>query len=72
MGLPGDFTERPARTGKIGWLLAVVGALQWADSIGIARFVQVLQNMAAWYGEDRNRISLLLQRKHLSGRDFHV
>lgn len=48
------------------------GPLLWADRIGIAEVVQVLQNMAAWYGEDRYRISPLLQRTHLSGRNFHA
>ncbi|MDE2427292.1 MAG: 3-hydroxyacyl-CoA dehydrogenase PaaC [Burkholderiales bacterium] len=47
------------------------GPLQWADAIGVARIVNVLQHMAAWYGEDRYRISPLLQRKKCSGRKFY-
>ena len=36
------------------------GPLKWADNVGIAHIVTVLQNMADWYGEDRYRISPLL------------
>ncbi|MFZ6772950.1 3-hydroxyacyl-CoA dehydrogenase PaaH [Undibacterium sp. SXout7W] len=47
------------------------GPLKWADTAGIAHIVTVLQNMADWYGEDRYRISPLLQRKKINGRKFY-
>lgn len=46
------------------------GPLAWADSIGIPHIVGVLQQLAAWYGEDRYRISPLLQRKNINGDKF--
>ena len=48
------------------------GPLAWADSVGIAQIVTVLQNLAASYGEDRYRVSPLLRRKHASGVRFHA
>jgi 3-hydroxybutyryl-CoA dehydrogenase len=47
------------------------GPLAWADAIGIAQIVTVLDNLAASYGEDRYRVSPLLRRKLASGGRFH-
>ena len=43
------------------------GPLAWADSVGLAHIVTVLENMAATYGEDRYRVSPLLRRKLAAG-----
>lgn len=42
------------------------GPLQWADSIGVAQVLQILDHLAQWYGEDRYRASPLLRRKALT------
>jgi 3-hydroxybutyryl-CoA dehydrogenase len=47
-----------------------LGPLAWANRVGLPRIVAVLDNMAAAYGEDRYRTSLLLRRKQESGRRF--
>lgn len=47
------------------------GPLAWADAIGIATIEQVLRNIAQTYGEDRYRISPLIQQKVLTGDTFH-
>lgn len=47
------------------------GPLAWADEIGAAHIVTVLENMTALYGEDRYRTSPLLRRKALTGSTFH-
>ena len=44
------------------------GPLAWAQSLGVGRVVNVLDNLAAGYGEDRYRTSPLLLRHALSGR----
>lgn len=44
------------------------GPLAWADSIGPDHVLRVLDNLAATYGEDRYRASVLLRRKAYSGR----
>lgn len=49
-----------------------VGPLAWADTLGPARLLAVLDNLARTYGEDRYRASVLLRRKALSGRGFHA
>jgi len=46
------------------------GPLEWADALGIDNIVQVLDNLAAAYGEDRYRVSPLLRRKALAGLRF--
>lgn len=46
------------------------GPLEWADKIGIGNVVQVLDNLAHAYGEDRYRVSPLLRRKAITGRRF--
>ncbi|MCB2099810.1 MAG: 3-hydroxyacyl-CoA dehydrogenase PaaC [Rhodobacterales bacterium] len=48
------------------------GPLAWADAIGPARVLAVLDNLAAVYGEDRYRASALLRRRVAAGRAFHV
>lgn len=48
------------------------GPLAWADAIGLSRLSTVLGHLAAGYGEDRYRISPLIQRKTASGALFHV
>jgi 3-hydroxybutyryl-CoA dehydrogenase len=48
------------------------GPLAWADAVGIAHIVAVLHNLATGYGEDRYRVSPLLNRKHASGARFHA
>lgn len=47
------------------------GPLAWADSIGLDRVRMVLHNLINVYGEDRYRISPLIQRKVAAGRTFH-
>jgi 3-hydroxybutyryl-CoA dehydrogenase len=39
------------------------GPLAWADAIGLDRVQDVLRNLGATYGEDRYRVSPLLQRR---------
>jgi 3-hydroxybutyryl-CoA dehydrogenase len=48
------------------------GPLAWAQSVGIAHVVQVLDNLARAYGEDRYRVSPLLRRKQFSGKGFYA
>lgn len=47
------------------------GPLAWAEAIGLPCVLQVLDNLAATYGEDRYRASPLLRRKVYGGRTFH-
>jgi 3-hydroxybutyryl-CoA dehydrogenase len=47
------------------------GPLAWADAIGCARLVGVIDALSATYGDDHYRVSLLLRRKGLSGSWFH-
>jgi len=47
------------------------GPLAWAEAIGLPGVLQVLDNLAATYGEDRYRASPLLRRKVYGGRTFH-
>jgi len=47
------------------------GPLAWADSIGLDHVQRVLANLAQVYGEDRYRVSSLIQRKVWSGKRFH-
>ncbi|NIB40900.1 3-hydroxyacyl-CoA dehydrogenase PaaC [Pseudomaricurvus alkylphenolicus] len=46
------------------------GPLAWAEAIGLEWVVNTLENLAAGYGEDRYRVSPLLQRKVFSGQGF--
>ncbi|MFA9215643.1 MAG: 3-hydroxyacyl-CoA dehydrogenase PaaH [Sphingomonadaceae bacterium] len=48
------------------------GPLAWADAIGIAHVVTVLQHLALGYGEDRYRVAPLLRRKQATGAHFHA
>ncbi|HEX6734827.1 MAG TPA: 3-hydroxyacyl-CoA dehydrogenase family protein, partial [Azonexus sp.] len=47
------------------------GPLAWADQVGVAAIRAVLVNLAASYGEDRYRISPLIQRAVFAGRKIH-
>ncbi|WP_460122332.1 3-hydroxyacyl-CoA dehydrogenase PaaH [Pseudomonas sp. S2_C03] len=47
------------------------GPLAWADSIGLAHILKVLENLQASYGEERYRPSLLLRRRVAEGRALH-
>lgn len=47
------------------------GPLAWADDIGLPYVMRVLKNLAHIYGEDRYRVSPLIQRKVWNGRKFH-
>jgi len=46
------------------------GPLAWADSMGLNSVTQVLTNLYLAYGEDRYRVSPLLQRKTYAGGKF--
>ncbi len=46
------------------------GPLAWADAIGVPNVAQVLENLALSYGEDRYRVSPLIQRKCFGGKAF--
>ena len=45
--------------------------LAWADQVGVAAIRDVLANLGASYGEDRYRISPLIQRAVFAGRKLH-
>ncbi|HJV87547.1 MAG TPA: 3-hydroxyacyl-CoA dehydrogenase PaaH [Noviherbaspirillum sp.] len=47
------------------------GPLAWADAIGLHYLMRVLGNLGTSYGEDRYRISPLIQRKVWNGGRFH-
>ena len=47
------------------------GPLAWADAIGLAKVMTVLDHLARAYGEDRYRCSTLIRRKVCSGVAFH-
>jgi 3-hydroxybutyryl-CoA dehydrogenase len=47
------------------------GPLAWADAIGVATVAGVLTQLSLTYGEDRYRVSPLIQRLTASGRTFH-
>jgi 3-hydroxybutyryl-CoA dehydrogenase len=47
------------------------GPLAWADQVGVATIRNVLANLGASYGEDRYRISPLIQRAFFAGRKIH-
>ena len=47
------------------------GPLAWADDIGIATVANVLRQLSMTYGEDRYRVSPLIQRHQANGRNFH-
>jgi 3-hydroxybutyryl-CoA dehydrogenase len=47
-----------------------LGPLAWAERIGLGRVLAALDNLAAAYGEDRYRASVLLRRKVAAGGRF--
>jgi len=47
------------------------GPLAWADQVGIANIRTVLANLGASYGEDRYRISPLIQQRFFAGKKIH-
>lgn len=47
------------------------GPLAWADQVGLVNIRQVLTHLAALYGEDRYRISPLIQRQVFQGKNIH-
>ncbi|MDP3538027.1 MAG: 3-hydroxyacyl-CoA dehydrogenase PaaH [Azonexus sp.] len=47
------------------------GPLAWADQVGVANIRTVLANLGTSYGEDRYRISPLIQRAVFAGRNIH-
>jgi 3-hydroxybutyryl-CoA dehydrogenase len=46
------------------------GPLAWADQLGAGFVAEVLNNLKAHYGEERYRVSPLVQRKALNGELF--
>jgi 3-hydroxybutyryl-CoA dehydrogenase len=47
------------------------GPLAWADAVGVGTIRDVLANLGASYGEDRYRISPLIQRAVFAARNIH-
>jgi 3-hydroxybutyryl-CoA dehydrogenase len=47
------------------------GPLAWADAVGVGTIRAVLANLAAFYGEDRYRVSPLIQQAVLAGSKIH-
>ena len=47
------------------------GPLAWADAMGLPTVNRVLCNLGLTYGEDRYRVSPLIQHKVFSGKNFH-
>ena len=47
------------------------GPLAWADQVGLSTIHTVLSNLNACYGEDRYRISPLIQRQVYQGNNIH-
>lgn len=47
------------------------GPLAWADALGVATVAGILDNLAAFYGEDRYRLSPFLRQRAVSGRGCH-
>lgn len=46
------------------------GPLAWADAVGLAQIVTVLDHLRSAYGEERYRVSPLLRRKLAAGTGF--
>lgn len=46
------------------------GPLAWIQQLGLPRVVQVIRNLHHAYGDDRYRLTSLLDRQALGGRDF--
>lgn len=47
------------------------GPLAWADLAGLPQISQVLSNLARFYGEDRYRVSPLIQQQVFAGKKIH-
>ena len=47
------------------------GPLRWADDLSLNYVCEVLSNLSKHYGEDRYRISPLIQRKAITGGSFY-
>ncbi|ENO89335.1 3-hydroxyacyl-CoA dehydrogenase [Thauera linaloolentis] len=47
------------------------GPLEWADRIGLPAVRDVLANLARFYGEDRYRVSPLIQQHVFAGKNIH-
>ncbi|MCK6410494.1 MAG: 3-hydroxyacyl-CoA dehydrogenase family protein, partial [Thauera sp.] len=47
------------------------GPLEWADRVGLPTLCTVLSNLAAFYGEDRYRVSPLIQQRVFAGKKIH-
>lgn len=47
------------------------GPLAWADDIGVEKIQTVLRHLSEFYGEDRYRISPLIQQAVYAGRTIH-
>ena len=48
------------------------GPLEWADRVGLPTICTVLANLARFYGEDRYRVSPLIQQAVFAGKGIHV
>ena len=48
------------------------GPLAWADAVGVRVICQVLRHLGAFYGEDRYRVSPLIQQAVFAGKGIHV
>jgi len=48
------------------------GPLAWADAVGVAQIHTVLKNLGQFYGEDRYRVSPLIQQTVYAGSTLHV
>ena len=47
------------------------GPLEWADRVGLPAICTVLANLARFYGEDRYRVSPLIQQRVFAGKKIH-
>ncbi len=47
------------------------GPLEWADRVGLPVIGAVLSNLARFYGEDRYRVSPLIQQRVFAGKKIH-
>ncbi len=47
------------------------GPLAWADRVGLPVICSVLSNLARFYGEDRYRVSPLIQQRVFAGKSIH-
>ena len=47
------------------------GPLAWADAVGLQKIGEVLANLGQVYGEDRYRVSPLIQQKVFAGKNIH-